>query len=273
MARWASLIEERRRERPVLVIDAGDFSVSPETPFREVKNRYFFSAMRLLRYDAVGISGRETAAGLDVVLADARSYGIPLVNSNILTRSRKRPAATTSVIRELGGTKTLFGRRGATRIGIFSVALPGFIYRSGPNVPKTYYVVDPETAALEAVRTLRARGCTLVVAVSHLGWPASLELARDVRGIDLVLNGHRSHKATYEERIGSTAVVDTGDNEHSFTEVSVTFAGDSLLVTSADVCAIAVRNPGDPRFLELEEKYMTEMNRLTHGASARKNIR
>ena len=109
MARWASLVEERRRERPVLVIDAGDFSVPPESPFQEVKNRYFFSAMRLLRYDAVGISGRETAAGLDGVLANARAYGIPLVNSNILNRGRRRPAAPPSIIRELGGAKTLFG--------------------------------------------------------------------------------------------------------------------------------------------------------------------
>ena len=267
MARWASLVEERRRERPVLVIDAGDFSVPPESPFQEVKNRYFFSAMRLLRYDAVGISGRETAAGLDGVLANARAYGIPLVNSNILNRGRRRPAAPPSIIRELGGAKTLFGRKGAARIGIFSVALPGFIYRSGPDVPKRYYVVDPKVAALEAVAALRARGCNLVVAVSHLGWPASLELAREVRGIDVVLNGHRSHKATYEERVGSTVVVDTGDNERSFAEVSVTFAGDSLVVTSADVCSLAVKNPGDPRFLELQEKYAAEIKRLTHGSS------
>ena len=268
MARWASLVEERRRERPVLVIDTGDFSVPPESPFREVRNRYFLSAMKLLRYDAVGIGGRETAAGLEGVLADARSYGIPLVNSNILTRGHKKPAATTSIIRVLGGTKTLFGRRGAARIGIFSVALPGFIYRSGPDVPKQYSVVDPKVAALEAVTALRARGCNLVVAVSHLGWPASLELARDVHGIDIVLNGHRSHKATYEERVGSTVVVDTGDNESSFTEVSVTFAGDSLVVTSTDVCSVAVKNPGDPRFLELQEKYAAEIKRLTHGMSA-----
>jgi 2',3'-cyclic-nucleotide 2'-phosphodiesterase (5'-nucleotidase family) len=268
MARWASLVEERRRERPVLVIDAGDFSIAPESRFRDVQNSYFFSAMRLLRYDAVGIGGRETAAGLDAVLADARSYGIPLVNSNILTRGRRQPAAPPSIIKELGGAKTLFGRKGAARIGIFSVALPGFIYRSGPDVPKRYYVVDPKAAALEAVRALRSRGCNLVVAVSQLGWPASLELAHDVRGIDVVLNGHRSHKATYEERVGSTVVVDTGNNEYSFAEVSVTFAGDSLVVKSADVCGIAVKNPGDPRFLEIQKEFAAEMKRLTHGTPA-----
>ena len=267
MARWASLIEQRRRERPVLVIDAGDFSVPPETRFPEVTNRYFFAAMKLLRYDAVGVSGSETAAGLEGVIANAHSYGIPLVSSNILDRGSKKPVVPTSIVKEIGGSSGFFGRKGSVRVGIFAVVLPGFIYRSAADAPKRYSVIEATRAARDAVAALRSRGCDLIVAVSHLGWPSSLNLAREVPGIDVVLNGFRSHKTTCGERSGRSLVVDTGDNEGSFAEVSVTFHGDSVVATAADVCSLAVKSPGDPRLLELQRKYAAEIKRLTDGSS------
>lgn len=210
MARWASLVEKRRSERPVLVIDTGDFSLPPDTRQRDLKERYFFEAMKLLRYDAVGIGEFETRDGLEGRFAAAKRSGLPLVSSNIFDRTLKKPVAPESVVRDIGGARTLFGRRGALRVGIFSVVLPSFIYRDGAEGRQRYNIVDPRLSALAAATNLRAGGCDIVIAVSHLGWQKSLELAREVPGIDVVLNGHREHTRTYEERVGSTVVVDTG---------------------------------------------------------------
>ena len=249
MARWASLVEKRRRERPVLLIDTGDFSLPPGTGSREMKGRYFFEGMRLLNHDAVGIGESEIGTGLDEVSATAKKYRIPLVCANIIDRRLKRSPFPATIVRDVGGRRMLFGRKGAARVGIFSVALPGYIYATGADVSKNYFVVDPRLSALEAATNLRARGCDLIIAVSHLGWTKSLELAREVPGIDLVLKGHRSHDTVYVERPGSVVVVDTGPCERSFTELGITFAGDSLVVTSADVCskALASKPAGIPQ--------------------------
>lgn len=255
MARWASLIDERRRERPVIVIDTGDFSPAPEAASRDSGDRHFFEAMRYLRYDAVGIGEHETRIGLDGILTNAHARGLPFLSSNIIDRKTGKPAARAGIVKELGGTRTLFGRRGALRVGIFSVALPEYIYASRPDAARRYYVVNPKLAALEAVTNLRAAGCSLIIAISHQGWPRSLELARDVRGIDLVLNGHCSHETTYEKRVGSTVVVDPGVSERSFTEVSIRLAGDSLVATSANVRGAAFKSPEDPRFLRLRDRH------------------
>ncbi len=254
----------------MIVIDTGDFYESQVRAHQEVRDRYFFQAMKLLRYDAVGIGEYETRIGLDKLFTIAKGYDIPFVSSNILDRARKKPAAPTSIVRDVGGTHGLFGRKGAARVGILSVALPGYVYRYGMDVSLRYYVVDPKLAALEAAMKLRAQGCDLVVAVSHQGWEKSLELAKEVPGIDIVLNGHRAHKTPYEQRVGSTVVVDPGEKEYSFTEVSVTFMRDSIAVISADICKTALQSPGDARFLELEKKCTDETKRLSFGTKPKK---
>ncbi len=266
MARWASLVDTRRSERGTLLVDTGDFSLPPDTRNRDLKERYFFEAMKLLRYDAVAVGEVETQGDL---LAAAERCGLPLVSSNLRTRTVKRPLASESIVKEVGGSRTLFGRRGAVRVGIFAVVLPSFIHRAGPDGRPQYDVFDPKLAALAAATNLRARGCDLVIAVSHLGWRNSLELARDVPGIDIVLNGHREHARTHLERVGSTAVVDAGEKEWSFAEVSVTFDGDSLAIAAANVCGEALAGREDPRLIGLQERYAAELRRVSPGAAKR----
>ena len=266
MARWASLVEKRRNERAVLVIDTGDFSLPSGTRQHDLIERYFFEAMKLLGYDAVGIGEFETQAGLEGRFTAAKRYGLPLVNSNIFDRTLKKPAAPESIVRNIGGARTFFGRRGAVRVGVFSVVLPSFIYRNGADGARRYNVIDPRLSALAAATNLRAQGCDLVIAVSHLGWKKSLELAREVPGIDVVLNGHREHKRTYEERVGSTVVVDTGEKEWSFTEVSVTFNGNSLVVAASNVCGAALALRDDPRLARLQKRYAEELKQPSSNA-------
>jgi 2',3'-cyclic-nucleotide 2'-phosphodiesterase (5'-nucleotidase family) len=270
MARWASLVERRRRERPTLLIDTGDFSLPPGTGNRALKERLFLDGMRLLRYDAVGIGESEIRAGLDAVSTAADRHGIPLVCSNLIDRTVGRPALPTTIVKDVGGKRTLFGRTGTVRVGIFAVVLPTLVYGAAPGVAARYEVVDPRLAALEAVTNLRRDGCDLIVAVSHQGWPRSLDLAREVPGIDLVLNAHREHADPYMERIGSTYVVDGGETERSFTEVEVQFAGDTLSAAVTNVCPDALATPGDPRFLKLQARYTKELTRGVSGLGGRR---
>jgi len=267
MARWAALIDKRRSERATLVIDTGDFSLPPDTRQLALKERYFFEGMKLLEYDAVGIGEFETRLGLDDRLAVADRYDLPIVCSNILDPSRGTAIARETIVKDLGGVRTPFGRRGAVRVGILSVVLPSFVYGQEAARSRRYNVVDWKLAALAAATNLRARRCDLVIAVGHLGWQRSLELARDVPGIDLVLNGHRSHKRTHQERVGSTVVVDAGEKEWSFAEVSVTFGGDSLVIGAADACAAALALGEDRRLVALQERYAEEIRPFTRGVS------
>jgi len=194
------------------------------------------------------------------------------VSTNLLEKDSGKRIAAPFRIRTFGDRRTIFGSAGGWRVGVFSVVRPEFVYGFGDNPAKDYYVVDPRIAALEAVNQLRGKGCSLIVAISHQGWDKSLELAREVPGIDVVINAHWSSGITRAERVGGTIVVDPGQRETSFTEIEVTFKHTVPEITASERCSTLLKNPGDPRFLKLEADFAKEMRaaqlRMTRGSTA-----
>lgn len=262
MARWASLVEARRSERPVLLVDAGDFSLPADTRHRDVIDRYVCEGMRLLGYDAVGVGELETRSGPDRLSALAKEHRLPLVCSNVIDRGAGRHPFPREIVRDLEGVTTASGSRGIVRVGIAAVALPAFVYRLEPAGADRYEVTDQRLAALESVERLRSRGCHLVVVLSHLGWKESLALAREVPGIDIVVNAHDAPRDTLVARIGSTVVVSPGRKEFDFVEASVVFGAGGAEIAVANRCPDALSSAGDQRLVDLQRRYAEEMRSL-----------
>lgn len=258
MARWATLIEQRRREKSVLLFDTGDFCQIRRTTHQDIKDRLFFEGMKLLGYDAVAIGEREIKFGRKKLHKFAKQYKLSLISSNIIDRMTGKLIAKPFVIKDIGGKRSLFGRKGGLKVGVFSVILPGFVLSVDSKAIDYYNVLDPKIAALEAVTTLRSKGCDLVIAISHQGWKKSLDLAHDVPGIDIVINSHRSHRGTFRERIAHTLVVDIGENKTSFTEIEIAFKGDSLITNATDVGKILLESEDHPELIKLERIYKRE---------------
>jgi 2',3'-cyclic-nucleotide 2'-phosphodiesterase (5'-nucleotidase family) len=267
MARWASLIEQRRSERPVLLVDTGDFYPARASAHQELKDRYFFTAMNLLGYDAIGIGEYETRNDAEKIMASAQQFHLPFVSTNIMDRKSGKHITEPLRTRAFGERRTLFGRTGGWRVGIFCVARPELIYGFGDNPAASYDVVDPRIAALEAVNKLRRQGCSLVIGISHQGFEKSLELAREVPGIDLVINAHWSSGVTRAERVGRTLVVDPGQRETSFTEIEVVFKPTRPEITAFERCSSLLTKAEDPRFLKLQGDFAREMREVQFRSS------
>ncbi len=259
MARWASLIDRRRSENPVLLIDAGNFLPAKEGRFDlDNEDIYTFNAMEMLDYNAVLICENELLYGNEKLLKTAERSGLPLFSTNIFDRESGKPAAARWIVMDVGGKRTLWGRKGSIRIGIFGVVLPSYVHRTSPPMQERYEIISPGIAALEAVSTLREKGCDLIIAVSHQGWKKSLEFAKEIPGVDLVINGHRRHFETYSQRSGDALVVDTGIKRTSFTEITVDFAGGEKSISAADMGKAARSLKGRADLLELEKRYQNE---------------
>ncbi len=259
MARWASLIKKRRSTNPVLLVDTGDFCQSHKTKLQKVTDQYFFEAMKLMGYDAIGIGDKDVRLGRKKLLKTAKSNRLPLVSSNIIDKQSHKLMGAPYIIKDIGGKRTLLGRKDAIRVGILSVVLPIYIYNIDKLATRYYEVANPKIAALDAVSKLREKGCNLIIALSHQGWGNSLDLAEDVPGIDIVINGHRSHAETYQKWVNNTLVIDTGEKRTTFTEISVTFEGDSLSITALDAGKEALLTNGHPKFVKLERDYEEDL--------------
>ncbi|MCK4351400.1 MAG: hypothetical protein KAX13_11100, partial [Candidatus Krumholzibacteria bacterium] len=116
MARWATLIEQRRDERPVLLVDTGNFCARKRVKNQDVQDRFFFEAMKLLRYDALAVGENEILFGKKRLLETSRHNGFELVAANIIEKKSQALLTAPYVIKEIGGTNLLFTRIGALKV-------------------------------------------------------------------------------------------------------------------------------------------------------------
>jgi 2',3'-cyclic-nucleotide 2'-phosphodiesterase (5'-nucleotidase family) len=255
MARWAALLENKREERPVLLIDAGDFCAVGKLRDKEIKNEYFFKALEMLRYDALGVAENEILFGRKNLEGMARKCKLALLSANILDRKSGRPIFGRHLIKRTGGSRFLFLRSGGVRVGVFSVSDPELIYSSDRLVRNYYEIIDPRIAALDAVSTLREKGCDIIVALSHQEWNKSVDLAREVPGVDIVVTSHSSMSAARSEDIEGVLVVAPGNNTTSFTEIEVSWAESGTRMSVIDWGKDLLKMKDHPEFLELEEEF------------------
>jgi 5'-nucleotidase len=250
-ARLAGLITKRKAAQaekgPVLVLDAGDYSMG--TPFgaatRETGGE--LQLMSLMGYDATTFGNHEFDLGPDGLVrsidAAARAGRFPaVVASNTHYTGQGETLADLQRLVKAGVIRRhLVIERGGMRFGIFGVlGKEAIFYTSGG--PVTFS--DAIEAAREMVTVLReTEKVDLVICLSHGGVEKGkdgsitdgddVRLAKAVPGIDIVIGGH-SHTELQKAIMvnGHTPVVQTGKESANLGELVITLDNGKLTVES-----------------------------------------
>jgi len=250
-ARLAGLITKRQEARkaqgPVLVLDAGDYSMGTafSTATRETGGELHL--MGLMGYDATTFGNHEFDLGPEglgkSISAAIKAGKIPAVlaaNTSFPGNDAKL-ADLQRLTKEGVIRRYAVIARGGLRFGILgSLGKEAMIYTSGGATT----FADPSESAREVVKILReTEKVDVVIALSHGGLEKGkdgryidgedVRLARDVPGIDVVISGH-SHTELNEAIIvnGRTPVVQTGKESRNLGELVITLEGDKLTVAS-----------------------------------------
>jgi 5'-nucleotidase len=248
-ARIATVIATRRKAResqgPVLILDAGDFSMG--TPFaaasREIGGE--LQIMSRMGYDATTFGNHEFDLGPDglakAIGVASKAGKIPAVLSSNTDFSPNDP--TLDDLRQLSKAglirRYLVIERGGLRFGVFGVlGKEAQIYTSGGAVK----FPDPVESAREVVKILReTEKVDVAIALSHCGVAKGKDgrystgedvgLPEAVPGIDVVIGGH-SHTELKEAIIvnGRTPVVQTGKEGKNVGELVITVDDAKLTV-------------------------------------------
>lgn len=189
VARRATLARKVRQENPnTLMIDAGD--VFQGTPyFNFFKGEVEYKAMSMIGYDATTLGNHEFDNGVESLAAALKFANFDVISSNYDVRGTPLEAKVKRY-----SVKTI----GGVRVGLFGMGVsPNNLIT--PNNFKGVTFLDPVKTADEMVTTLRQRErCTLVLAMSHLGYYANdrdggvgdSQVAAQVDGIDFIAGGH-----------------------------------------------------------------------------------
>lgn len=250
MARRAHLVQRLRAESSeLLLLDSGDmffgtpyFSRFGGEPELELMSRMGYTAATLGEHDF-----HNGVAGFERVMHKAR---FPLVVSNYdFGTTRLGLRVQPHLIRLCDGVK----------VGIFALGI-GFEGILAPSRHIGVRHLDPLETARQMVFLLREyHRCHMVICLSHLGLdhldnrPSDRKLAREVRGIDLILGGH-SHLLLQQPEIihhadeTQTCISHAGHSGLSVVRMDFIFDGERRLVNSAhEPVALGPEAPATPK--------------------------
>ena len=279
-ARLAGLIakrmEARKDQGPVLVLDAGDFSMGTAFGAATRETGGELQIMSRMGYDATTLGNHEFDLGPDglgkAIGVASKAGRVPAVlasNTNFAAND-----ATLSELQRLAEDKVirrhLVIERGGIRFGLFGVlGKEAQFYTSGAGAATFSDAIE---TAKDIVKVLReTEKVDVVIALSHGGLQKGkdarysdgddVRLAKAVPGIDVVIGGH-SHTALHEALIVNdrTPVVQTGKEGENLGELVVTLDGSTLKVESYRLYPIDDAVAGDRAIADEIEKLKKTVN-------------
>ncbi|PPD29351.1 MAG: thiosulfohydrolase SoxB [Hyphomicrobium sp.] len=200
--RIATIVKSIRAERSgkVLLLDGGDTWTNSWTSLK-TQGQDMVDCMALLKPDAMTGHWEFTLGEARVKELTAK-LGFPFLAQNIRDTEFEDKVFEPSKMFETGGVK----------IGVIGQAFP-FTPIANPRwmMPKwSFGIRDREMQA--EVDALKAKGCDLIVVLSHNGFDVDKKMAGLVKGIDVILSGHTHDAVPEVTKAGATLIVATGSN-------------------------------------------------------------
>jgi 5'-nucleotidase len=272
-ARIAAVIksEKAKRTNPTLVLDAGDLLMGSLFHMVAREEALELRLMKEMGYDVVTLGNHEfdlMPRGLARILASANQKGgMPeVVSSNLLFNQESNEDDTLEglfkkdfikpyVIREIQGIK----------IGIFGILGKDAAEVSPFARPMKFG--DPIETSREMVKILREKQkANVVICLSHGGLRENKSLseddrlAKEVRGIDLIVGGHSHTKLKAPLMVNQTIIVQAGGHGEYVGVLDLAYENSKMKVKEYKLVTIDDMIKGDEKIQKRIESYISLLN-------------
>jgi len=267
-ARIATIIknEEELNSGITLVTDAGDFLMGTLFQELEATTGFQLRLMKKMGYDVVCIGNHEFDFG-DQKLADmvnsASAYGdIPRVLLGNAVFDVKDPGD--DAIEKLFSSG-IIGRKyvletDGLKIGFFS--LLGKVADDNAAFAPPLRFANQVSCAKALVRELENEKCDIIICLSHSGveldkkgrWKGEdVELAKKVRGIDVIVSGHTHTRLEKPVMVEGTPVVQAGNHGQYVGKLELTYDDGKVTVDNYSLLPVDDGTRGDAEINQLIE--------------------
>lgn len=201
LAELATLLKRERAASPNSITTFGGDLISPSLMSGLTKGAQMVELYNALGTDLAVLGNHEFDFGDDVLKARMNESKFPWLAGNITQADGKLfHTAVATAMKEYGGLK----------FGFFGVVTPETQFLASPGKDLKF---EPMIAASERmVKQLKDQGADVIVAMTHANLAEDQEIARRVKGIDLILGGHDHNPITYYE--GTTLIHKAGYDAH-----------------------------------------------------------
>lgn len=188
----------------VILLDAGD--TLHGTKFAQSKSgKQIVSLMNLIGYDAMAPGNNDFNYGTGTLVKRAKKMDFPLLSANISYKKSGKAMLKDHIIITKNGVK----------YGIFGLTTTDTVTREDPKDTHKVEFNDPIQSAKKQVAELKKEGAGVIIALAHMGMDdssefTSKEIAEDVDGINLIVDGHSHVALDHGCKVHNTLIVNTG---------------------------------------------------------------
>ncbi|ADO77624.1 bifunctional metallophosphatase/5'-nucleotidase [Halanaerobium praevalens] len=228
-AKIATLIKEARKEKEnVMFLDAGD-TFHGQTIANINQGESISHILNLMKLDALVLGNHDFNYDQKRVSELAKINNFPFLAANLVREDGKEiPYTKDYIIKEYNGFK----------VGIFGLVTPETVYKTHPKNVEGLSFEDPITVAKKTVKELENK-VDIIVGLSHLGIDNSSNLAKNVKGIDLIVDGHSHTILENGLKINNTMIVMAGEHTKNLGYVDLVIKNGKLLDIKANLISKA----------------------------------
>lgn len=200
-ARITSLMKEKLIENPnILIFDSGDrFSGTPY--YSLTKGRYIAQSLAKMPYTAYTFGNHEFDEGTEEVEKFVQSMPFTALASNLKFEDSE-------VLKNKVKKSIILSKKGR-KIGIIGVVTDEI---SPLGLQKSKIIIsDIKESVKQEVEHLKNKGIDIIIVLSHIGIDNDIELAKQVKDIDIIIGGHShtllSNDKNISQRYGNYPLV------------------------------------------------------------------
>jgi len=227
-AKIATKVKQLREKNPnVLVVDAGD-TFHGQTIASIVKGESIVKVMNAIGYDAMAPGNHDFNYGQERLVELEGITDFPILAANVIKEDGK-PLLKPYIIKEVGGLK----------VGIFGLATPDTTYMTHPKNVEGLTFNDPIAVAKEMIKELEDKA-DIIVALTHLGLDesssvTSVKVAEEVKGIDIMVDGHSHTTLPEGKKVNDTLIVQTGEYDKNLGIVDLVYEDGKIKSVAASL--------------------------------------
>jgi len=194
VARRATLVKEIRKSKPnCLLLDSGSFfaggaldEFSQNADLDKERTRINLKAMALMQYDAVNIGDDEFNFGANFLEQEISNSKLTFLSSNLEFKK-----TLPFIIKELDGVK----------VGIIGLTNQRARQKAGE-----VNFSEPQAALKKVIDELKSKKIDITIVLSNLSEEENISLAKEVKGIDVLICGYKAKEAD-PLNVGPTLIV------------------------------------------------------------------
>ena len=179
----------------VLLVDAGDF-FSASINYGKEKAELAMKSMALMNYDGVVPGEKEFGFGIEYFQTRAKAAGLPVLASNLYD------AAADTLLFPASRVVTL---RSGLRVGLIGVLSEKI--KMPPQVPAGAVEVRDPAANVQAAADAVRPNADVIVVLAHMSRGETKGLAEQLKGVDVVVQGHDGLPMRHVQRWGEPYVL------------------------------------------------------------------